>query len=191
MNESESVPAVDTLLWLDLEMTGLDPATCVIIEVAAIVTDLDFRHLDTYEAVVSATDAQLNAMDEWCTTTHTESGLVDKIRSAGRPLSEIDAELAEFCRLHFGDVAIVLCGNSIGQDRKFIDAQMPRIAELLHYRMIDVSSFKEILNRKWGVTFVKKGRHRALDDITESIEELSYYLGGFEPLVDEALGEKS
>lgn len=177
---TDAAGAGGKLFWLDMEMTGLDPAECVILEVAAIVTDLDLDEIDTFEAVVATSRADLEAMDDWNTSTHTASGLVQRIETEGRPLADVEADLIRFARSHFDDEPIVLCGNSIHQDRRFIERYMPEFAGILHYRMVDVSSFKEILRRRWGVEFEKRQRHRALDDTRESIAELASYLDHFD-----------
>jgi len=171
-----SAPA--NLFWLDMEMTGLDPETCVIIEVAAIVTDVELNELAEYEAVVRQPPEALAAMDEWNTRTHTKSGLAAAV-PGGRELAEVEAELVALADAHFPRERIVLCGNSVGQDKRFVDAYMPNLAARLHYRVIDVSSFKELFTRKWpAVSFKKLQDHRALGDVRESIAELAYYLSG-------------
>lgn len=176
---SEPTTPTGNLLWLDLEMTGLDPETCVIIEVAAVVTDAAFVPLADFEAVVFQPPEALAAMDEWNTRTHGQSGLTERIPH-GRPLTEVEDDLLALVRANFAaGERPVLCGNSIGQDRKFIDRYMPRFAEALHYRMIDVSSFKEMLGRRGVAAFRKQQRHRALDDVQESIDELTHYLSFF------------
>lgn len=168
------------LLWLDMEMTGLDPKTCVIIEIAAIASDPQLRVLGTFDEVVWQPQTALDVMDEWNTTTHGQSGLLTKV-PGGRALCDVESDLLAFCDAHFGEEPIVLCGNSIGQDRKFVDRYMPRFAARLHYRMIDVSSFKEMLRRRFGLTFEKGESHRALSDIQESMGEMAFYLGFFRP----------
>ncbi|MCC7075726.1 MAG: oligoribonuclease [Acidimicrobiia bacterium] len=172
--------AAENLLWLDMEMTGLDPATCVILEVAAIVTDPALQELGTFEAVVNQPPEALAAMDEWNTRTHNASGLASRV-PGGRRLADVETDLLELVGAHF-DMSrpVVLCGNSISQDRKFVDLYMPRFAACLHYRMVDVSSFKEMLRRRYGLEFKKEQRHRALGDVRESIAELGYYLDCFE-----------
>ncbi len=169
---------VDKLFWLDMEMTGLDPETCVIIEVAAVVTDLDLSVLASFEAVVHQPEEVLLAMDDWNQRTHAVSGLLDRI-PAGESLEAAEEKLVLFAKQHFPGEKIILSGNSIGQDFRFIHTYMPNFAELLHYRVIDVSSFKEILRRKWGLEFKKRQVHRAIEDVHESIAELNYYLGFF------------
>jgi len=115
-------------------------------------------------------------MDEWCKKTHGDSGLTAAIPK-GTPLDKAEAELIEFCKGHFDtQTRVILAGNSIWNDRKFIDKYMKRFAEKLHYRMVDVSSFKEIFRGRYGIPFKKKNSHRAMDDIHESIRELGTYL---------------
>lgn len=163
-------------LWVDLEMTGLDEQVDVILEVAAIVTDLKFRNLAEMREVVHQTQETLDKMDEWCTKTHGESGLSAAVPH-GKPLQEVEDQLLDLIDQHFAkDEKIVLCGNSIGQDRKFIEKYMRAFADRLHYRIVDVSSFKEIFREKYGCKFDKQNTHRALDDIQESIRELVFYL---------------
>lgn len=166
---------MDNLLWLDMEMTGLDVQKERIIEVAAIVTDKDLKPIDTFESVVFQDQKFLDAMDDWNTKQHNESGLVSKIPSA--PSSkEVEKKLCEFVRKNFGEDPPVLAGNSIGQDRKFIDAYMPELSKLLHYRLLDVTSWKLIMGPRFNVTYEKKESHRALDDIQESIAELKTFI---------------
>lgn len=170
MDEKES-----KLFWLDMEMTGLDEKTCHILEAAAVVTDLELKKIDEYQEVVYQPQEILESMDEWCQKTHGESGLTAEV-SKGKPLSDVEQHLILLAKKHFGEGEVVLCGNSIGQDRKFIDVFMPKFEKYLHYRMIDVSSFKEIFQRKYGIEFPKKETHRAREDIYESIAELAHYL---------------
>jgi len=168
---------MNKFFWIDLEMTGLDVSENVIIELAAVVTDLGFETLETYHAVVYQPEHELNKMDAWNRNTHGNSGLLGKIPH-GKPLAEVEAEVIALIKRHFsGDERPVLSGNSIQQDRKFIEAYMPMLERELHYRMIDVSSFKQVYANLFGVRFLKQGTHRALDDIGESIRELKHYLG--------------
>ncbi|CAM2010275.1 oligoribonuclease [Acanthopleuribacter pedis] len=162
-------------LWVDLEMTGLDPIENKIIEFAAVVTDADFNHLTRYHAVVHQPHHELVKMDEWNQSTHRKSGLYDKIPN-GKPLCEVDTEITALIQTYFKGERPVLCGNSIHQDRKFIDRYMPELREALHYRMVDVSSFKEVFRQLYGTDFKKADLHRAEDDIQASINELKYYL---------------
>jgi oligoribonuclease len=167
---------VDKLLWIDLEMTGLDVSKERIIEVAAVITDLDFEELGRFESVVYQDSAFINNMDEWNTRQHRSSGLVDKIPQAPTQ-EEVEIKLCQLVQQHFTKEPAVLAGNSIGQDRKFIDAYMPSLASLLHYRMLDVTAWKLIMEHKFQVTYEKKDAHRALDDIQESIAELKTFIG--------------
>jgi oligoribonuclease len=168
-------PRTKKLFWLDLEMTGLDEKTCHILEAAAVITDLDLSPLEEFQRVVRQPQAILDTMDEWCVKTHGASGLTAEVPN-GTPLAEVEAALADLGRRHFGTEKIVLAGNSIGQDRRFVDAYMPTFARMLHYRLIDVSSFKEVFRSRYGVQFTKQESHRARDDIRESIAELAHYL---------------
>jgi oligoribonuclease len=162
--------------WVDMEMSGLEVAKCRILEVAAIVTDQDFKPLESYHAIVYQPPEVLAAMDAWCTENHGKSGLTAAVAS-GIPEPEAEKQLLALIDRHFpASERPVLCGNSIGQDRKFIDAYMPALSRRLHYRMLDVTSFKVIFNEKYDVRYEKKGSHRALDDIHESIAELQLYL---------------
>lgn len=165
------------LLWIDLEMTGLDVEIERIIEVGAIVTDMDLKPLDTYHCVVRQPQAFIDNMDEWNTTHHTESGLVAQI-PGGKPPEEAEKDLCDLIDKHFPDPKDrpILCGNSIFQDRKFIDKYMRELANKLHYRMLDVTSWKIIMNEVYKVEYQKQDAHRALDDIRESIAELGHFM---------------
>ena len=164
------------LFWLDMEMTGLDENTDVILEVAVIITDMGMNELARYEAIVYQPPEAVAAMNEWCKKTHGDSGLT-KLIPDGTPLKKVEADLIALATQHFNKKErIILCGNSIGNDRRFIDKYMKDFAALLHYRLVDVSSFKEIFKSKFGINFQKKNAHRAIGDICESIEELKTYL---------------
>ncbi|MFH1263100.1 MAG: oligoribonuclease [Pseudomonadota bacterium] len=163
------------MFWLDLEMTGLDEKNCRILEVAAVVTDLDLNPIEELNRVVRQPSELLAAMDEWCKKTHGASGLTAEV-SNGVELSVVESEMVALGKKYFGAEKIVLCGNSISQDRRFVDAYLPEFAKLLHYRLIDISSFKEVYRNKYGIEFVKKDTHRARADILESIAELKHYL---------------
>ncbi|QYY35145.1 oligoribonuclease [Ruficoccus sp. ZRK36] len=169
-----------TFFWLDLEMTGLDPQSDRILEAAWILTDKDFNELATGDTAVYQPAEVLANMNEWCKKTHGESGLVDRVAS-GIGEDELDDKLAECAAKYFGPDPILLAGNSIGQDRKFVDRYLPKFSSKLHYRMLDVSSFKVVFQTCYGKNFDKKGTHRALDDIRESMGELRYYLGFMQP----------
>ena len=169
------------MFWLDLEMTGLDVENCVIIEVAVIVTDLELNPLEEYTRVVQQPQAVLDTMDEWCVKTHGESGLTAEVPT-GTPLDQVEAALLALLDRHFGaEERVVLCGNSIHQDRRFVERYMPRLAARLHYRMVDVSSFKEVFRSRYGVQWEKANNHRALQDTRESIRELAEYLRHVQP----------
>ncbi|MEN0058485.1 MAG: oligoribonuclease [Bdellovibrio sp.] len=164
------------LFWIDMEMTGLDIEKEVIIEVAAIVTDLNFKELDTFETVVKQPQKYLDAMDAWNTEHHKKSGLTAKVPNGMNP-DQVEAMLVDLVKKHFPDPKDrpVLAGNSIVQDRLFINKYMPDLAARLHYRMLDVSSWKVILNNKFKFVYQKANKHRALEDIRESIQELRAY----------------
>ncbi len=166
---------MDKILWVDLEMTGLDPEIAVIIEFAGVITNLQLEPLDQYHAIVYQPEDKMALMNDWVRTTHGKSGLLAKIPE-GKPLDQVEREVLAFLRPHFGDERPVLAGNSIHQDRKFIDKYMVDLSEYLHYRMIDVSSFKQIFRYMYGVHLDKASPHRATDDILASIDELKYYL---------------
>lgn len=163
------------LLWLDMEMTGLVPEKEVPIEIAARVTDLQFNDLGQYHAIIRQPQRYLDAMDDWNKTHHAQSGLIAAIPN-GKPQDVVDAEIAAFVRTHFLEEKAILAGNSISQDRLFIRLYLPKLEALLHYRMLDVSSWKVIFNSLYGKKHNKKQAHRAQDDIAESIEELKFYL---------------
>jgi oligoribonuclease len=157
-------------------MTGLNDSVDQILEVAAVITDLDFNPVEELHRVVYQSPQVLQNMNDWCKKTHGESGLTAEIPK-GTPLEKVEAEILELINRNFAPQdRIILAGNSIGNDRRFVDRYMPKMAERLHYRMVDVSSFKEIYREKYGLSFQKKNAHRALGDIYESIRELSYYL---------------
>lgn len=164
------------LFWIDMEMTGLDVQKEVIIEVAAIVTDLNFQELDQMEEVVRQPQKFLDSMDAWNKEHHKKSGLAAKVPQ-GMPQDQVEAKLVDLVKKHFPDPKDrpMLAGNSIMQDRLFIDKYMPDLGSRLHYRMLDVSSWKIILNNKFKYVYHKSNQHRALDDIRESIQELRAY----------------
>jgi oligoribonuclease len=168
-------------LWVDLEMSGLDVSQCRILEVAAIITDHNLQPLEQYEAIVYQDESVLDAMDAWCKQNHGKTGLTAAVKT-GKPELQVEADLIALLDRHYTkDERPVLCGNSIGQDRKFIDAYWKKLAERLHYRMVDVTSFKEIFREQLGIEHKKKGAHRAVDDIKESIAELGFYLSFVKP----------
>lgn len=166
---------------MDLEMTGLDPTRHLIVEIATLVTDDDLAVVaEGPDLVVHATPAELEAMDQVVRDMHTRSGLLAAIESSSLSLAEAGAETLAFIRSHVPDAGTVpLCGNSIGVDRRFLAAHLPEIEGFLHYRSVDVSTVKELCRRWYPEAFAmvpaKRGAHRALDDIRESVAELAYY----------------
>lgn len=167
---------MEKLFWLDMEMTGLDVEKEVIIEVAAIVTDLNFKELDVFETVIKQPQKYLDSMDNWNTEHHKKSGLTAKVPNGMAP-DQTEAKLVDMVKKHWPEPKDrpVMAGNSIMQDRLFINKYMPDLAGRLHYRMVDVSSWKVIINNKFRYVYQKTNSHRALDDIRESIQELRHY----------------
>lgn len=167
---------MNKLFWIDMEMTGLDVEKEVIIEVAAIITDLNFKELDTFETIVKQPQKYLESMDAWNTEHHKKSGLTAKVPNGMLP-DQVEAMLCDLVKKHFPDTSEkpVLAGNSIMQDRLFIDKYMKDFSSRLHYRMLDVSSWKIIFNNKFNYFYKKANKHRALEDIRESIQELRHY----------------
>ena len=168
-------------MWMDLEMTGLDPGKDVIVEIATLVTDDDLNVVaEGPDLVVYQPDAALAVMEAFVLDMHTKSGLLDAIRASTVSLEEAGAQTLAFIKEHAPEPATVpLCGNSIGTDRRFLAAYLPEIENWLHYRSVDVSSVKELV-RRWYPSVradrpKKAGAHRALDDIRESVAELRYY----------------
>lgn len=171
--------SAQNLIWIDLEMTGLEPEHDVIIEMATIVTDSDLNILATGPVIaVHQSDALLAGMDEWCTRTHGESGLTQRVRDSQISAVEAEAQTIAFLEQWVPKGKSPICGNSIGQDRRFLCRYMPTLEAFFHYRSLDVSTLK-ILAERWAPQikegFQKKGSHQALDDIRESIAELQYY----------------
>ncbi|MBY7916190.1 oligoribonuclease [Vibrio fluvialis] len=169
------------LIWIDLEMTGLDPETHKIIEIASIVTDSQLNILAEGPVLaVHQPESELQKMDDWCTNTHTNSGLVERVRQSSVNEGDAVAQTIAFLEQWVPAGKSPICGNSIGQDRRFLYKHMPRLEEYFHYRYIDVSTIKE-LTRRWKPEvldgFSKQGSHLALDDIRESIAELKFYRG--------------
>ncbi len=169
----------DNLIWIDLEMTGLNPEQDRIIEIATIITDAQLNILaEGPNLVIHQSDTLLDGMDEWCTRQHGQSGLTQRVKDSR--VSERDAEQATlaFIAEHVDKGASPICGNSIGQDRRFLVPYMPELEAYFHYRNLDVSTIKE-LARRWQPEVLagvkKKGSHLALDDIKDSINELRHY----------------
>ncbi|MDH5546973.1 MAG: oligoribonuclease [Gammaproteobacteria bacterium] len=169
----------DNLVWLDLEMTGLDPDTDQIIEIATIVTDKDLNILAEGPMLAVHQDKSvMDAMDEWNTRQHGSSGLTQRVLESSTGMSDAEEQTLAFMQQYVGERKSPMCGNSICQDRRFLYRLMPRLEAYFHYRNLDVSTLKE-LARRWAPDvysgFEKKGAHLALDDIKESIDELRFY----------------
>lgn len=168
---------------MDLEMTGLDPAHHVIVEIATLLTDDELSVVaEGPDIVVSATTEELDRMEEVVRSMHTRSGLLIAIQASTTSLAEAGETTMAFLRSHIATPrSVPLCGNSIGTDRRFLAASLPEVDAFLHYRSIDVSTLKELARRWYPQQYrdapKKKGAHRALGDIVESVEELRYYRG--------------
>ena len=167
------------LVWLDCEMTGLDPEKERLIEIAVIVTGPQLEpRIEGPVLVIHQPDSVLNAMDAWNKGTHGRSGLIDKVKASTLTEAQAEAQLIEFLSRYVSKGVSPLCGNSIGQDRRFLVRYMPRLEAFFHYRNVDVSTLKE-LARRWRPelveAFKKQQSHTALADVHESIDELAHY----------------
>lgn len=177
--ESKQDPRKQRLVWIDLEMTGLDPEKERIIEVATLVTDAELNVVAEGPVIaVRQPDALLEAMDEWCTKTHGESGLTARVQASDIDTGEAERRTLEFLREHVDSGTSPMCGNSVHQDRRFLEREMPELLAFFHYRNLDVSTLKELAKR-WNpgamAGFRKRNVHLAMDDIKESIAELAHY----------------
>jgi oligoribonuclease len=171
------------LIWIDLEMTGLDTQHDEIIEIATVVTDANLNILAEGPVIaVHQPQQTLDGMDEWNQRQHGSSGLIERVRVSAYNEAKAESDTLEFLRAHVPEGASPMCGNSICQDRRFLARTMPRLEAYFHYRNLDVSTLKELVNR-WAPSlsegFKKEGRHLALDDIRDSIAELRYYRDHF------------
>ena len=170
----------DQLVWIDCEMTGLDLGSDLLIEVAALVTDSELNVIgEGVDIVIGATEEQLSRMPDVVREMHATSGLTDEVLTSKVTVAEAEQQVLAFLRQHVEPGKAPLCGNSIGTDRGFLIRDMPELDAFLHYRMVDVSSVKELARRwyprAWHNAPKKAGGHRALADIQESIQELRYY----------------
>ena len=166
------------LIWIDLEMTGLDTDNDTIIEIATIVTDSQLNALEEGPVIaIHQEDSILDAMDDWNTRQHTRSGLVDRVRASASTIADAERMTLQFVEKFVAPKASPMCGNSICQDRRFLHRLMPDLENYFHYRHIDVSTIKEIVKRWYPdeKQFDKESSHLALDDIRDSIEELKFY----------------
>ena len=171
------------LIWIDMEMSGLKPESDRILEVALVVTDQSLRVVTQGPVrVVHQSDAVLDAMDSWNTATHARTGLTARVRASALAEAEVEDEMLAFLAQHVPAGSSPMCGNSICQDRRFLARYMPRLEAYFHYRNLDVSTLKELV-RRWkpdlAAGLAKQGKHEALADIYEAIEELRYYRDHF------------
>ncbi|BBL34073.1 oligoribonuclease [Nitrosomonas stercoris] len=167
------------LIWIDMEMTGLNPNTDCIIEVALVITDAQLNTLaEAPVLVVSQPDHILDGMDKWNQSTHSKSGLIDKVKASTLNEADVENRMLEFLKQHIPSGVSPMCGNSICQDRRFLARCMPQLETYFHYRNLDVSTLKELAKR-WKPEIIqgisKQSKHEALADIYDSIEELKYY----------------
>ncbi len=169
----------NNLIWIDMEMSGLSPDNDRVLEVAIVITDSQLNVLaEGPVKVVHQSDDIFDRMDSWNKSTHKKSGLIDRVKAATEVEADVEAQLIAFLAQHVPENTSPMCGNSICQDRRFLSRHMPKLEAFFHYRNLDVSTLKELAKRwKPGIMagFAKHGKHEALADIHESIEELKYY----------------
>jgi len=179
MSGSTAIDKSKTLIWIDMEMTGLEPDTDRIIEVATLITDADLNILAEGPVLaIHQSDTVLAGMDEWNQRTHGESGLVARVRASKVDEASAEQQTLDFLRQYTESGSSPMCGNSVHQDRRFMANYMPTLEAFFHYRNLDVSTVKE-LARRWRpellAGFSKQSSHQALDDIRDSVNELRYY----------------
>jgi oligoribonuclease len=167
------------LIWIDLEMTGLDPQKERIIEIATVVTDSELNVLAEGPSIaINQSNQLIQAMDQWNTNQHGKSGLTERVLNSTVTEAQAESTTLEFLKQWVSEGMSPMCGNSIGQDRRFLVRYMPELANYFHYRNLDVSTLKELVKR-WKPELIngfnKKGSHLAMDDVYDSIEELAYY----------------
>lgn len=175
---------IGNLVWLDLEMTGLVIATDVILEIATVITDKDLHVIaEGPSLVIHQPEEKLVAMGKWCQDQHGKTGLIKDVRNSTVTLQEAEEKTAAFIKQYCAPSTGILSGNTVWQDRVFLDKYMPLISSYLHYRIIDVTSVKELVKRWYpdnkNIEFKKSDRHRALSDVYESIAELQHYRKNF------------
>lgn len=174
-----ATPRNDLLVWIDLEMTGLDPDKERIIEVATLITDGELNLIAEGPVIaVKQPDALLGAMDDWNTKTHGESGLIERVKASTVDTATAERQTLDFLKRYVAPDSSPVCGNSVHQDRRFLEREMPELLAFFHYRNLDVSTLKELAKR-WNPEalrgFEKRNTHQALDDIRESVAELRHY----------------
>lgn len=171
-------PSKDNMVWIDLEMTGLNPERDVIIEAAVLITDAELNIIaDGPDIAIHRSEDELRVMNAWNRRTHHGSGLIKRVRASDVTIDQAEEQVLEFVQTWTVEGQAPLCGNSVHQDRRFLYGEMPGLIDWLNYRIVDVSTVKELATRWYPdiEPFVKQERHRALDDIRESIDELRWY----------------
>ena len=168
------------LLWVDLEMTGLAIESNRIIEFAMIITDIYLNILEKMSFPISVEEKFISNMDDWNTSTHTKNGLINDIKKSGKLLLEVELKAVSLIEKHFKGQNVLLTGSTLSLDRLFIDTYMPKLANKLHYRIVDVASFRAIFQGYFNIYFPHNSSHRALDDIFEAIKELKLYYSFFD-----------